>query len=58
MNINFIFSVGDEVLTSFNEIGIITMAAVDKEGRQYFVKTKQSDQWFWETLLKPNKHSK
>ena len=52
MTVIFTFNVGDYVITPFGDEGIITMAAVDREGRTYYVQTKDTQQWFWEDLLK------
>jgi len=52
MEAKFAFKVGDRVVTPFGDEGIITMAAVDREGRTYYVQTKDTQQWFWEDLLK------
>ena len=52
MEATFKFEVGKNVKTPFGDVGIITMAAVDREGRTYYVQTKDTQQWFWEDLLK------
>jgi len=51
MQIDFLFSVGQKVTTPFGEVGIVRMAAVDSEGKQYNVLTKNGQPWFLEKEL-------
>lgn len=53
MDVKFTFSIGERVVTPFGEIGIVVIAAVDRECNSYYVKTKGAEQWFWEDILKP-----
>ena len=51
MEVNFKFKVSDEVITPFDEMGIIDVCAVDHSGKCYYVKTKGNSDWHREEQL-------
>lgn len=49
--IEFNFDLGEKVKTLFGDDGVVSMCALDGEGKVYFVKTSTNDQWYKEKQL-------
>lgn len=55
MKVDFKFSLDEKVENRLEELGIITMLAVDDGGRVYYVHTKNYGAWIKESSLKKAK---
>jgi hypothetical protein len=49
--ISYKFKLDEEVVTFFNDKGVITMLGFDDGGIQYYVKTAKDSQWYKEKHL-------
>lgn len=53
MKVNFRWDVYENVITPFGEKGFISMCGYNDSGKQYYVKTKDNENWYHEMQLKP-----
>ena len=54
--VTFKYAIGNFVITPFGQSGVISMAATDRSGLSYYVKTAQGSEWFDEDQLMPTEH--